>query len=130
MDLNSVQLGGRLTAKPELRQTKSGHSVCDVSLAVNRMKEGETDFVDVTLWGKTAELASQHLDKGRFINIQGRLQQDKWEDKEGNKRYSLNVVADNLSDLPRRPPDAVLRGAAEFVCEHHQCNPRSAQRCR
>ena len=101
MDLNSVQLGGRLTAKPELRQTKSVHSVCDVSLAVNRMKEGETDFVDVTLWGKTAELASQHLDKGRFINIQGRLQQDKWEDKEGNKRYSLNVVADNLYFGPK-----------------------------
>ena len=101
MDLNSVQLGGRFTGKPELRQTKSGHSVCDVSLAVNRMKEGETDFVDVTLWGKTAELASQHLDKGRFINIQGRLQQDKWEDKEGNKRYSLNVVADNLYFGPK-----------------------------
>ena len=101
MDLNSVSLGGRLTATPELRQTKSGHSVCDVSIAVNRMKEGETDFVDVTLWGKTAELASKHLDKGRFINVLGRLQQDKWEDKEGNKRYSMNVVADNLYFGPK-----------------------------
>jgi len=101
MDLNSVSLGGRLTAAPELRQTKSGHSVCDVSIAVNRMKEGETDFVDVTLWGKTAELASKHLDKGRFINVLGRLQQDKWEDKEGNKRYSMSVTADNLYFGPK-----------------------------
>ena len=101
MDLNSVSLGGRLTATPELRQTKSGHSVCDVSIAVNRMKEGETDFVDVTLWGKTAELASKHLDKGRFINVLGRLQQDKWEDKEGNKRYSMSVTADNLYFGPK-----------------------------
>jgi len=101
MDLNSVQLGGRLTSDPELRKTKSGHSVCDVSIACNRMKEGETDFVDVTLWGKTAELASEHLVKGRFINVLGRLQQDKWQDKEGNNRYSLNVVCDNLYFGPK-----------------------------
>ena len=101
MDLNSVQLGGRLTSDPELRKTKSGHSVCDVSVAINRMKEGETDFVDVTLWGKTAELAAAHLAKGRFINVLGRLQQDKWQDKDGNNRYSLNVVADNLYFGPK-----------------------------
>mgnify|MGYP003627742445 CR=1 FL=1 len=101
MDLNSVQLGGRLTSDPELRKTKSGHSVCDVSVAINRMKEGETDFVDVTLWGKTAELAATHLAKGRFINVLGRLQQDKWQDKDGNNRYSLNVVADNLYFGPK-----------------------------
>jgi len=101
MDLNSVSLGGRLTADPELRQTNSGHSVTDVSLAINRMKEGETDFVDVTLWGKTAEIAAEHLSKGRFINVQGRLRQDKWTDKEGNNRYSLNVVADNLYFGPK-----------------------------
>ena len=101
MDLNSCQLGGRLTKDPELRKTKSGHSVCDVSLAINRMKDGEVDFVDVTLWGKTAELASEHLVKGRFINVLGRLQQDKWQDKEGNNRYSLNVVCDNLYFGPK-----------------------------
>ena len=101
MDLNNVTLGGRLTATPELRETKSGHSVCDVSIAINRMKEGEVDFIDVTLWGKTAEVASAHLIKGRFVNIQGRLKQDKWEDKEGKTRYGLSVTADNLYFGPK-----------------------------
>ena len=101
MDLNSVSLGGRLTADPELRQTNSGHSVADVSLAVNRMKEGETDFIDVTLWGKTAEIVAEHMSKGRFINVQGRLKQDKWQDKEGKNRYSLGVVADNVYFGPK-----------------------------
>tara|TARA_R110000765_G_scaffold259501_3_gene359693 strand:+ start:2113 stop:2493 length:381 start_codon:yes stop_codon:yes gene_type:complete len=101
MDLNSVSLGGRLTADPELRQTNSGHSVCDISLAVNRMKENETDFIDVTLWGKTAEISAQHLAKGRFVNVQGRLKQDKWQDKEGKNRYSMNVVADNIYFGPK-----------------------------
>ena len=101
MDLNSVSLGGRLTSDPELRQTNSGHSVCDISLAVNRMKENETDFIDVTLWGKTAEISAQHLAKGRFVNVQGRLKQDKWQDKEGNNRYSMSVVADNIYFGPK-----------------------------
>ena len=101
MDLNNVTLGGRLTSDPELRETNSGHSVCDISLAINRMKNEETDFVDVTLWGKTAELAAAHLSKGRFINIQGRLKQDKWKDKEGKNRYALKVVADNLFFGPK-----------------------------
>jgi len=101
MDLNSVSLGGRLTSNPELRQTNSGHSVCDISLAVNRMKENETDFIDVTLWGKTAEISAQHLTKGRFVNVQGRLKQDKWQDKEGNNRYSMSVVADNIYFGPK-----------------------------
>ena len=101
MDLNSVSLGGRLTSDPELRQTNSGHSVCDISIAVNRMKENETDFIDVTLWGKTAEISAQHLTKGRFINVQGRLKQDKWQDKEGKNRYSMSVVADNVYFGPK-----------------------------
>ena len=65
------------------------------------MKNDETDFIDVTLWGKTAEISAQHLTKGRFVNVQGRLKQDKWQDKDGNNRYSMSVVADNIYFGPK-----------------------------
>ena len=100
MDLNSVSLGGRLTAAPELRQTKSGHSVCDVSIAVNRMKEGETDFVDVTLWGKQAVSLAQYLTKGRHVMIEGRLKLNSWETDEGVKRSKLTIVAESVNLTP------------------------------
>jgi single-strand DNA-binding protein len=107
-NLNKVMLIGNLTRDPELRYTPKGTAVADISLAINRVwnndqgqRQEETIFVDVTLWGRQAELAQQYLNKGRGVYIEGRLQMDTWDDKEtGKKRSKLKVVAENLQFLP------------------------------
>tara|TARA_R110000824_G_scaffold335513_2_gene522067 strand:+ start:1598 stop:1999 length:402 start_codon:yes stop_codon:yes gene_type:complete len=99
-DLNVVVVAGRLVSTPKYRETTSGHSVCDVALACNRRKNDEVDFVEVTFWGKTAETASNHLDKGRFITVTGRLKQERWETEEGQKRSKLSVTGDSFNFVP------------------------------
>ncbi len=107
-NLNKVMLIGNLTRDPELRYTPSGKAVTDISLAINRMwvndqgqKQEDTTFVDVTLWGRQAELAQQYLGKGRGVYIEGRLQMDTWDDKEtGKKRSRLKVVGETMQFLP------------------------------
>jgi len=107
-NLNKVMLIGNLTRDPELRYTPKGTAVADISLAINRVwnneqnqKQEETIFVDVTLWGRQAELAQQYLTKGRGAYIEGRLQMDTWDDKEtGKKRSKLKVIGESLQFLP------------------------------
>jgi single-strand DNA-binding protein len=102
--LNKVILIGNLTRDPEIRYTPKGSAVCDLGLAVNRRyttdsgeKQDEVTFLDIVLWGKTAELAGQYLQKGRSVCIEGRLQMDTWEDKtSGQKRSKVKIVAENL----------------------------------
>ena len=93
-NLNKVLLLGNVTRDPEVRYTPKGSAVCDLGVAVNRAyttdsgeKREEVTFVDVTLWGRTAEVASEYLKKGRPVFIEGRLQMDTWDDKQtGQKR--------------------------------------------
>ena len=108
---NKVILVGNLTRDPEVRYTTGGTAVTEVSLAVNRQwtdrstneRKEETTFVEVTLWGRTAEIAGEYLSKGRPCLIEGRLQLDQWEDKEtGKKRSKLKVVGDTLQLLGSR----------------------------
>jgi single-strand DNA-binding protein len=107
-NLNKVLLIGNLTRDPEVRYTPKGTAVADIGLAINRIwtneqnqRQEETTFVDITLWGRQAELAQQYLTKGRGVFIEGRLQMDTWEDKQsGQKRSKLKVVAENLQFLP------------------------------
>jgi len=107
-NLNKVMLIGNLTRDPELRYTPKGTAVADIGLAINRIwtneqnqRQEETTFVDVTLWGRQAELAQQYLTKGRGAYIEGRLQMDTWDDKQtGQKRSKLKVVGENLQFLP------------------------------
>lgn len=106
---NHVQLGGNLTRDPELRMFAGDRAVAGCSLAVNRRwkdRDGNqheaVSFIDLELWGKTAELLQQYCRKGDPILVHGRLQQDSWEDKEGNKRNKLKVVVEQLVFLPRR----------------------------
>ena len=106
--LNKVLIMGNLTRDPELRYTPKGTAVADIGLAVNRrVSDGngnwsdETTFIDVTLWGRQAELAQQYLTKGRGCFVEGRLQLDTWDDREtGKKRSKLKVVGENLQFLP------------------------------
>lgn len=100
--LNKIVLMGRLTRDPELRRTTSGTAVASFSLAVDRdfknkeTGEKETDFIDIVAWRNTAEFVSKYFSKGRMAVVEGRLQIRPWTDKDGNKRRSAEVVADNI----------------------------------
>ena len=106
-NLNKVMLIGNLTRDPELRHTPKGTAVSEISMAINRVwnndqgqKQEETTFVEVTLWGRQAELAQQYLTKGRPVYIEGRLNLDTWDDKEtGKKRSKLRVIGENMQFL-------------------------------
>ena len=106
-NLNKVLLMGNLTRDPEVRYTPKGTAVAELGIAVNRVYSGENGekreevtFVDVTVWGRTAENVGEYLKKGRPVFIEGRLQLDSWEDKQsGQKRNKLKVVADNVQFL-------------------------------
>src|SRR6478672_13807662 len=97
--LNKVMLIGNLTRDPEIKYTPKGTAIAEIGLAVNRVystesgeKREEVTFVDVTLWGRQAEVAGEYLKKGRPVYIEGRLQMDSWEDKAtGQKRSKLKV---------------------------------------
>jgi single-strand DNA-binding protein len=109
-NLNRVLLIGNLTRDPEVRYTPKGTAVTDIGIAINRIYSGddgekkeETTFVDVTLWGRQAEVAQEYLKKGRQVFIEGRLQLDTWDDKQtGQKRSRLRVVAENMQMLGSR----------------------------
>src|SRR5204862_511830 len=104
---NKVILLGNLTRDPEVRYTPKGSAVCDLGVAVNRVyttdsgeKREEATFVDVTFWGRTAEVAGEYLKIGRPIFIEGRLQLDSWEDKpSGQKRSKLKVIGETMQLL-------------------------------
>lgn len=122
--LNHITLMGRLTRDPEMRRTGSGIAVTGFTLAVDRdfkSQDGqkETDFIEIVAWRQTGEFAAKYLTKGRMAVVSGRLQIRSWTDKDGNKRKSAEVVADNvyfadskkdaagqasLSDLVPAPP--------------------------
>ena len=99
--LNHVVLMGRLTRDPELRRTASGVAVASFSIAVDRdysPKDGEkeTDFFDIVAWRQTGEFVSKYFSKGRMAVVEGRLQVRKWKNKDGENRYSTEVVADHV----------------------------------
>ncbi len=117
---NRVTLLGNLTRKPELKRTKSGLSVADLGMAMNRVWTGEngerkedTTFVDVVVWNRDAENAVKYLDKGRSVLVEGRLQMDTWQDaKTGQSRSKLRVVAENLQYLSGSQEAGVTGGEA------------------
>lgn len=104
--LNRAILIGRLTRDPELRYTTSGVAVANFTLAVdrpfaNQQGERETDFIRVVVWRKQAETVANYLGKGRLVAVDGRLQISSYEDKEGNKRQSAEVVAESVRFLDK-----------------------------
>ena len=97
--LNHVSIMGRITKDIELRRTNSGHAVASFSIACDRDfsngGEKETDFFEVVAWRNTAEFVHKYFAKGRMIIVAGRLQKRSWTDKDGNKRSTVEIVADN-----------------------------------
>lgn len=99
--LNKVIIMGRLTRDPELRRTQGGTAVTSFTMAVDRdfksqSGEKETDFIDVVAWRNTGEFAAKYLAKGRMAAVEGRIQVRDWQDKDGNRRKAVEVVADNV----------------------------------
>ena len=119
--LNKVLLIGNLTRDPQVRYTPRGTAVAEIGLAVNdswfdkqsNTRKETTTFVDITLWGRDAEVAGEYLAKGRSICIEGRLQLDSWDDKEtGQKRSKLRVVCERMQMLGGRGEGGGGGGAA------------------
>ena len=99
--LNRIFIMGRLTRDPELRRTQNGTAVAGFALAVDRDYKNadgtkDTDFIEVVAWRSTAEFVSKYFTKGRMAVVEGRLQIRDWQDKDGNKRRSAEVIADNV----------------------------------
>ena len=108
--VNKVMLIGNLTRDPEIKYTPKGTAIADIGLAVNRTystesgeKREEVTFIDVTLWGRVAEIVGEYCKKGRPLFVEGRLQLDTWDDKAtGQKRSKLKVVGENIQLLNSR----------------------------
>lgn len=106
--LNQIVLIGRLVRDPELRYTPSGVPVAGFPLAVDRpfsnaQGQRETDFFDIVVWRKQAELVANHMQKGRLVGVQGRLQTRSYETPEGQRRKVYEIVADRVVFLDRKP---------------------------
>lgn len=110
MSLNCATIMGRLTAKPELRTTNSGLAVTTFSVAVDRSyaKQGEerqTDFINVVAWRQTAAFVTRYFEKGQMIAVQGSIQTRNYEDRNGNKRTAVEIVADKVSFCGEKKKD-------------------------
>ena len=112
-NVNRVILIGRLGQDPELKSTAQGKSVANFSLATNESwkdstgaKQERTEWHRIVVWDKTAELCNQYLKKGREAYIEGRLQTREWDDKEGKKRYTTEIVAERVQFLGSKSADA------------------------
>lgn len=128
MNVNKVILVGRLTKDPEVRNTPSGQSVATISLATNRVwkdkngqKQEQTEFHNVVLWGRLAEIAGQYLTKGQEAYFEGRLQTRKFTGKDGMERRTTEIVAENMQLGSR------ARGAASGYNSPTAPAPRPAQ---
>ena len=103
--VNKVILIGRLGQEPELRSTPSGQQVCTISIATSETwikdgnKEERTEWHRVVFWGKQAEIANKYLKKGKNVYIEGKLQTRSWQDQQGQKRYTTEIIANNMQFL-------------------------------
>lgn len=126
--LNKIILIGRLTSDPEIRYTPNGAPVASFTLAVDRKfsKNDETDFIPVVAWRKLAEICGEYLHKGKLVAIDGRLQTRSYEDKDGNRRKSFDVVADEMQMLDRSDKGGGGGGQSRSAPAASSSAPRSA----
>lgn len=118
MSVNKVILVGRLGRDPETRYTSGGQAVANFSIATdesfkdrNGERQKRTEWHKIVVWGKQAEIAQQYLKKGSLLFVEGRIQSREWQDKEGNKRTSFEIVANNFRMLGGRSESAMGAGA-------------------
>ena len=97
--MNRVELVGRLTRKPELKYTSNNIAVCNFTIAVNRIGRDEADFIDCIVWKNQAENLCKYQDKGNLISVEGSIRKEVYEDKEGNKKSFVEILANNIEYL-------------------------------
>ena len=131
---NRVVLVGNLTRDPELRYTPGGTAVTDLGLAINDRRKNssgewieDTVFVDVTLWARQAEVATEYLNKGSSVLIEGRLKLDSWENNEGQKRTKLKVVGERMQMLSGRGEGGGGRGSGGPKSQYSEAAPPQEQ---
>ncbi|MGE4554804.1 MAG: single-stranded DNA-binding protein [Candidatus Paceibacterota bacterium] len=122
MYLNKVFLIGNLTRDVTLRSTPSGQPVADFGLATTRVwtdhlgqKQQETEFHQIIVWGKMAELCSQYLSKGRLVLVEGRIRTRTWVDQNGTKRYRTEIIAENIKFGPRKEEAETIKTPEEIM---------------
>ncbi len=131
MNLNKVFLLGRLTADPQLRTTASGQNVATFSIATNRVwtgpagKKEDVQFHNIVVWGRQADVAQRFLAKGGLVLVEGRIQTRAWDDKQGQKRKTTEIVADYLQLGPR--PMGSHSGQDSFVRGGPPASPEAPQ---
>jgi len=120
MNVNKVLLVGRLTRDPEIRNTPSGQTVASISMATNRFwkdkngqRQDKTEFHNVVLWGRLAEIAGQYLTKGQEAYIEGRMETRKYTGKDGIERRTTEIVAENMQ-LGSRPQGSAPRSTGTY----------------
>jgi len=117
--LNKVMLIGSLGADPELRQTSSGQSVCEMRIATNESwfdkaaneRKDRTEWHRLIIWGKVGENCAKYLSKGKRVYVEGRIQTREWEDKDGNKRWTTEIVANNVQFLSSKGEGGAQRSS-------------------
>lgn len=120
---NNVHLLGRLTADPEVKQTNSGMAVANFTVAINRVVKKdahpEADFIRCVAWDKTASVVEQYFGKGDRIGVEGRIQTRNYEDKDGNKRNVVEVVADRIAFIEKKGESAAKTVSAPTIDEDY-----------
>lgn len=113
--MNKVQLIGRLTKDPELRYTKSNIAVANYTIAINDGygEKQQTQFINISTWGKSGEFVSKYFKKGQAIAIVGRLNNNNYEDSKGNKRYSTEVVTEDIEFIGDKKQEVIQKDEAQ-----------------
>lgn len=130
--LNVVAIMGRLVADPELRTTQQGTNVCTFRIACERSyapkgQQRQADFVDIVAWGKTAEFICKFFQKGSMIAIDGSIQTRQYQDKQGNKRTAVEVLANNISFAGAKAADKPAAASYEQQTRNHVQQAKAAQ---
>lgn len=130
--LNVVAIMGRLVADPELRTTPAGHSVCSFRIACDRSyvqqgQQRQADFIDIVAWRHQADFVSKYFQKGSMIAVEGSLQTRNYQDKNGNNRTAVEVVANNISFAGAKPVDKPAAASYDQQTKNHVQQAKAAQ---
>ena len=130
--LNVVAIMGRLVADPELRTTPAGHSVCSFRIACDRSyvqqgQERQADFIDIVAWRHQADFVSKYFQKDSMIAVEGNLQTRNYQDKNGNNRTAVEVVANNISFAGAKPVDKPAAASYDQQTKNHVQQAKAAQ---
>lgn len=125
LNFNKVIIAGRISSMVELKKTPNGISVTSFSVAVNRRASEETDFFDVVAWRGTAEFISKFFTKGSAICVSGSLQKRQWTDKNGAKRYAVEIIADEAHFVESKPKEGFMGTKEEPPIDYSPSNNSS-----